>query len=295
MIRFACPKCKTVLENEPGVKFSCPGCGQRLQAPMPPENKTVMGKLLEPAATPAPASPPVAVPADALPAPAGGDVQVRILMGREHIFWNCPLCRNPVDTPLDLNQPSVRCPHCSQKIVVPLPEGAGTSRRSPPPLEPERVTTDRRESSPPYEDAGPRRRKRFADFDDYDDYAPSYRRGDYDVRDLMRASTSGLTCSVIGLGLLLIVFLLCVVDSNTLGGRRPALVFFILLVDLASFVLSLLGTIFSSRGLNPDNDSNRNLAVGGLVCGIVGLVISSVVGLVFMCIGLAILSGPTRW
>jgi hypothetical protein len=157
------------------------------------------------------------------------------------------------------------------------------------------VRTDRRESSPPYEDAGPRRRKRFADFDDYDDYAPSYRRGDYDIRDLMRASTSGLTCSVIGLGLLLIVFLLCVVDSNTLGGRRPALVFFILLVDLASFVLSLLGTIFSSRGLNPDNDSNRNLAVGGLVCGIVGLVISSVVGLVFMCIGLAILSGPTRF
>jgi DNA-directed RNA polymerase subunit RPC12/RpoP len=293
MIRFACPKCKTVLENEPGVKFSCPGCGQRLQAPLPPENKTVMGKLLEP--TPAPASPPVAVPVHPQPTPADGGVQLRILMGREHLFWNCPLCQNPVDTPLDLNQPSVRCPHCSQKIAVPIPEGAGASRRSAPP-EPEQASRHQREDFPPYgESDRPRRRRRFADFDDDDNYEPAYRRGDYDFHALARASSSGLTCSIIGLSLLLIVFLLFVVDNNNIGGRRAPLVFFILLVDLGSFVLSLLGTIFSSRGLNPANESNRNLAVGGLVCGIIGLVISSVVGLVFTCVGLSILSGPTRW
>jgi DNA-directed RNA polymerase subunit RPC12/RpoP len=295
MIRFACPKCKTVLENEPGVKFSCPGCGQRLQAPMPPENKTVMGKLVEP--SPVPASPPVALPADPLPAPAGGDVQLRIIMGREHVFWNCPLCQNPVDTPLDLRQPSVRCPHCSQKIAVPQPPGAGVSRSTPPPLEPEYITRDLDENSRPLsEPEPPRRRKRYADYDDdVDDYVPAYRRPRYDIQSLVRASTSGLTCSLIGLGLLLIVFLLWVVAAGPRAGRGEALVFFILLTDLGAFVLSLLGTIFSSRGLNPVNESNRGLAVGGLVCGIIGLVISSVVGLVFMCIGLALLSGPTRW
>jgi hypothetical protein len=235
------------------------------------------------------------MPADPLPASTDGAVQIRILMGREHIFWNCPLCHNPVDTPLDLSQPSVRCPHCSQKIAVPLPEGAAAPRRSPPPLASEPVPTDKQRESrrPYYEDSGRPRRRRFADFDD--DYGPSYRREDYNRPAMERASTSGLTCSLIGLGLLLIVFLLTVVNSNTFGGRREVLVFFILLVDLGSFVLSLLGTVFSNRGLSPANESNRNLAVGGLVCGIVGLVISSVVGLVFMCIGLSILSGPTRW
>ncbi len=293
MIRFACPKCKTVLENEPGVKFSCPGCGQRLQAPLPPENKTVMGKLVDPA--PAAASPPTAVPVDPVPVPVGGDVQLRILMGREHVFWNCPLCQNPVDTPLDLRQPSVRCPHCSQKIAVPQPAGAGTSRPAPPPLEPEYVTRNQRESPGPYEEPDrPRRRRRFADYDDDEDYAPSYRRGNYDIQALARASTSGLTCSLIGLGMLLIVFLLWVVAEGPRRGRSEALVFFILLIDLGSFVLSLLGTIFSSRGLNPANDSNRGLAIGGLVCGIIGLVLSSIVGLVFMCIGLDVLSGFTR-
>jgi len=302
MIRFACPKCKTVLENEPGVKFSCPGCGQRLQAPPPPENKTMMGKLVDPA----PASPPAAVPVNPLPTPVGGDVQLRILMGREHVFWNCPLCQNPVDTPLDLRQPSVRCPHCSQKIAVPQPPGAGVARPAPPPLEPEYVTAEQRDSrESPRESREsprsygddydrPRRRRRFADYDDDDDYGPSYRRGSYDIQALTRASTSGLTCSLIGLGLLLIVFLLWVAAAGPRSGRGEALVFFILLADLGSFVLSLLGTIFSSRGLNPANESNRGLAVGGLVCGIIGLVISSIIGLVFMCIGLALLSGPTR-
>lgn len=295
MIRFACPKCRTVLENEPGVKFSCPGCGQRLQAPMPAENKTVMGQLVDPA--PAPVSPPVAMPADPLPAPVGGDVQVRILMGREHVFWNCPLCQSPVDTPLDLRQPSVRCPHCSQKIAVPQVEGARKAPAMPPPVEPEYITADQHESPRPYEEADrPRRRKRFADYDDDEDYAPTYRRsGAFDIQALMRASASGLTCSLIGLGMLLIVFLLWVVAAGSRTGRgEGALVFFILVADVGSFILSLLGTVFSSRGLNPANDANRGLAIGGLVCGIVGLVISSIIGLVFLCIGLALLSGPTR-
>src|SRR5262245_47145649 len=42
MIRFACPRCKAVLEQPEGVagtQFSCPSCGQRLEAPKPAEAK----------------------------------------------------------------------------------------------------------------------------------------------------------------------------------------------------------------------------------------------------------------
>jgi DNA-directed RNA polymerase subunit RPC12/RpoP len=49
MIRFACPTCKKVLQAESqqaGQKVACPGCGQRLQIPAPPRNKTVLGSLV---------------------------------------------------------------------------------------------------------------------------------------------------------------------------------------------------------------------------------------------------------
>jgi hypothetical protein len=69
MIRFACPRCKSVLESpdeKAGGKVNCPKCQQRLQVPVPPRSKTMLGSLLptsEPPRTP-PASPPrpVAVP-----------------------------------------------------------------------------------------------------------------------------------------------------------------------------------------------------------------------------------------
>src|SRR5712664_2058591 len=50
MIRFSCPRCKTVLQapdGSAGKKCKC-SCGQRLQIPAPPSqplNKTALGKL----------------------------------------------------------------------------------------------------------------------------------------------------------------------------------------------------------------------------------------------------------
>ena len=38
VIRFACPRCRAVLqttEDQVGIKFPCPNCGQRLQVPAP--------------------------------------------------------------------------------------------------------------------------------------------------------------------------------------------------------------------------------------------------------------------
>jgi hypothetical protein len=50
MIRFTCPRCKSVLSapgNRGGTKTHCPKCQQRLQVPMPPANKTILPPLME--------------------------------------------------------------------------------------------------------------------------------------------------------------------------------------------------------------------------------------------------------
>lgn len=50
MIRFACPRCKSVLEapdRKAGSKVACPKCQQRLQIPVPPpRNKTILVSFL---------------------------------------------------------------------------------------------------------------------------------------------------------------------------------------------------------------------------------------------------------
>jgi hypothetical protein len=51
MIRFACPRCQSILKVDDadfGRKGPCPRCGQRLQVPLPPRralHRTVLGKL----------------------------------------------------------------------------------------------------------------------------------------------------------------------------------------------------------------------------------------------------------
>ena len=164
MIRFLCPRCKAVLdqpENAAGTKLPCPSCGQRLQVPLPPENKTVLGTPLgadvpiTPSAVPAALPAGGAAPPPEIPAPVTSSthVQVRLVMGREHLFWPCPYCQNSVDVPQDLGQVSVRCPHCAKKIEVPYPSGmprrarrprrrsVARPRRCPPSCRPGRATT----------------------------------------------------------------------------------------------------------------------------------------------------------
>jgi DNA-directed RNA polymerase subunit RPC12/RpoP len=48
MIRYRCPKCKKALtanDAEAGAKLDCPQCGQRLQVPTQPLNKTILGEI----------------------------------------------------------------------------------------------------------------------------------------------------------------------------------------------------------------------------------------------------------
>jgi hypothetical protein len=70
MIRFACPTCKGIFEAPDhcgGGKVACPGCGQRLQIPLPPRDKTVLAPLVphQPSVPSAVASPSATVPASA--------------------------------------------------------------------------------------------------------------------------------------------------------------------------------------------------------------------------------------
>jgi DNA-directed RNA polymerase subunit RPC12/RpoP len=293
MARFACPRCRTILENVSGIAV-CPGCGQRLQVPSAPLSEAV------PAAT------------AALPAGSGAaGPKIEQVMGRAHVFWHCEACGGQVDIPVDLRQQSVRCPHCSQRIGVP-PLPAGAVPPAAPALVPERETYPLSEPPPSrapaarsrrnddWEPERPRRRRRPSydyDDDDDDDFLRRRDRNAPDLPTCMRSASSGLMCSLISIGCLLLALVIWIVAiaARTGPDRQGILVFVIFIVIAVAFVLSLLGTIFSSRGLNPVNESNRGTATCGLVCGIIGLVISAIVGLFVMCVGLVIWSTMTRF
>lgn len=49
VVRFGCPRCRSILEaplHRAGDKISCPKCQQRLQIPVPPRDKTVLAPLV---------------------------------------------------------------------------------------------------------------------------------------------------------------------------------------------------------------------------------------------------------
>ena len=65
-----------------------------------------------------------------------------------------------------------------------------------------------------------------------------------------------------------------------------------LLIGIVSFIMGLIGLIFSSRGLDPINQRNRGIAVAGLVCGIIGMVAGLIGSIFFFCVGLVLMSRP---
>jgi hypothetical protein len=57
LIRFSCPRCKSILEtpdHRAGDKVECPKCQQRLQVPVPPRTQTVLAHLISSTPDPAP-------------------------------------------------------------------------------------------------------------------------------------------------------------------------------------------------------------------------------------------------
>jgi hypothetical protein len=239
--------------------------------------------------------------------PPAGDVQVRLVRGREHVTWPCPLCQAQVSVALDLGQVTVRCPQCTKRIDVPsVPsETRGQFRAEPanvPPVSdsfplapPEPRGDSSREKD--YDDRPRRRRSRYEDDDD--DYEPRIRRYTASGRpasedECARSSTTGFLCSIISIVLLFIAVIIWIalVAEGARGGQANPFVFLILLIGIISFVMGLIGLIFSSRGLDPINQRNRGLAVAGLVCGILGMVVGLIGSIFFFCVGLVLMSRP---
>lgn len=259
MIRFACPRCKSILvqpDSGAGTAFACPSCGQRLHVP------TVAKANDNPASTPVATQQP---------------------------------------PPASLTPPTVALSSAAPSEPSSLPPKAALpARAGPPPLD---TSQDSDDLSPG--DARPRRRSwdREEDEDHEDDDVPSItrtsgRRGRYSRETAARAASSGFVVSLISLGLLVVTFIVWLVAARGMRGRGPAdrqpLVVIALVMVLASFVLAIVGIIFSTRGLDESNSYNRGQGTAGVVCSIIALVIASLVGLFFLCIGM-MFSLPGRW
>jgi len=222
----------------------------------------------------------------------------------------CPRCKAILQQPDSMAGTAFSCPSCGQRLHIPLPpemksspdirEGppAGPSPSAQPPvhLAPPPVDSSSRNPStpPPLPPLDKKPRAPDPDYDEDDDEYPSIAkrrpyRGRYSRETSVRAASSGFAWSLISMGMLLISIVLWFfiqAQHNRFGGDGGPLILITFLVILGSFILALLGIVFSSRGLDESNNYNRGQATAGLICGIIALVISCIVGLIFLCLGM---------
>jgi hypothetical protein len=121
MISFSCPRCKaflTVDDRQAGSNFACAGCGQLMVVPAAERPSSVpAGSSIAPLPpTPVPARP--APPVRKAPASAG---DVRVVNGRQLVFWPCAHCRLGLNTPYENVGLSIQCPGCQESVTVPDP------------------------------------------------------------------------------------------------------------------------------------------------------------------------------
>jgi DNA-directed RNA polymerase subunit RPC12/RpoP len=116
MIRYRCPMCKkalTATEAEAGAKLDCPQCGQRLQVPKPPPNKTMLGELEEPSNKTVLGEPESGIaPADPQPRYKTDPPPVRM---KNHAAPATPFLETPAEqnVPEDADEPSYEDPRDS--------------------------------------------------------------------------------------------------------------------------------------------------------------------------------------
>lgn len=242
------------------------------------------------------------------------------------IRFACPRCKAIFERPDSAAGSTFACVSCGQALQVPaaatgaapaspLPavEPAATPPPAaplPPPILPPTYVTAHPETTrptPSSEERAPRRipdrepeprrrpsrrpwgRDRDDEDDDYDDdLVRRPTRSRYSREVAIKAATSGFVCALIGLALLVIAFILFIVITRRPPGARDMdpLFFVIVLTTVGSFIMGLMGTVFSARGLDESNNLNRGFAVAGLVCSIIDLVLASIAGLILLCFGL---------
>ncbi len=222
------------------------------------------------------------------------------------IRFACPRCRVVLEKPVEAAQSKLPCPNCGQRLQVPdapeqptLPGVPMPSVAVPPPPPPSDFVTANpsvypvapvgKDPPPPPPTIADRRRLDYDD-DPYDDedfgYSRPRRLNRSEQVFASRAAATGLTMSLLGMGMLLVMFVLWIVVMEHHRGRDSQPIFVVMaLVCIGAFILGLMGVIFSSRGLDQGNYANRGSAVAGLVIGIIDLVLGTIVGLLLICAG----------
>ena len=232
------------------------------------------------------------------------------------IRFVCPRCKAVLEQPDNAAGTTFVCFSCGQRLQMPFiherttPVDPGAKNLPslaipavqvppiPPPPVPAIGPSPSSTATPQPSLAPQPRSRRDPEDGAEDEYFPSIARrspgrGRYSQQAAAKAASSGLVCSLVSLAMLLLSLILWGVIVQRPGGRfagQGEFVVVILFVILGSFVLSLLGIVFSSRGLDESNSYNRGQASAGLVCGILAMLIGAVVGLFFFCAGIFIWS-----
>lgn len=124
-IKFRCPHCEKALSVKDelgGKKGTCPGC-----------KKIVLVPVVTPVPTNGAAPPPLPPP---LPTPVDVEAEAAAILGDKPpetvpqgpvktIDFNCPMCDEPIQLPLDLCGKNEPCPSCRRIIKVPLAKKLG--------------------------------------------------------------------------------------------------------------------------------------------------------------------------
>jgi DNA-directed RNA polymerase subunit M/transcription elongation factor TFIIS len=113
MIRFTCPTCQALLTRDDahaGTKVVCPSCGQRLQVPAAPVNKTLLGEAVTPGNLPRRA---IGATAAAVQRPQAVAAPALVPVG------NCPGCGQALSVPRNLLGQRFQCPTCQTHLQAP--------------------------------------------------------------------------------------------------------------------------------------------------------------------------------
>jgi DNA-directed RNA polymerase subunit RPC12/RpoP len=120
MIRYRCPRCHATLESpdyKAGLKVTCanPKCGQRLQVPGTPPNKTL---LADPVSLPSSTSSTLPSAPSMKPSASAGNTAASTT-GQAHGGY-FPVCGRTVQVESPAQGSTARCPQCNNPLVMAL-------------------------------------------------------------------------------------------------------------------------------------------------------------------------------
>jgi hypothetical protein len=122
MLRFSCPKCKALLtadDQQAGRQYACVTCGQILRVPTPFDPGLPGSAPSSPLTSGSPALSSSRLPLCPPPAAGIAPAEVRVINGRQVIFWPCTFCKIGLNTGYENVGLTIQCPGCRQPVTVP--------------------------------------------------------------------------------------------------------------------------------------------------------------------------------